>query len=67
MTQADKLVENYERLKERADNLNLYLSYVEHWCMMTGSDLMKVMESEFSGMPGYELKPEYSPHHKEDA
>lgn len=62
MTKADRLVEEYERLRERADNLNLYLSYVERFA----PDTFGAMQDEFSGMPGYEAEPSYTPEYMEE-
>lgn len=49
MTLVDKLVGDYERLKDRAYNLNLYLNYVEQ----SAPTLFEIMQNRFSGMPGY--------------
>ena len=43
-------VGEYERLKARVENLNLYLKYVEDHA----PELMEQMNEHFEGMPGYE-------------
>ena len=50
LTLSDIDVGEYERLKARVENLNLYLKYVEDH----HSELMDEMNEWFDGMPGYE-------------
>ena len=49
MTQVEKMLEEYEALKNRAHNLNLYLDYVRQTQPLMWSALMDT----FSGMPGF--------------
>ena len=50
LTFSDIDVGEYERLKARVENLNLYLKYVEDHA----PELMEQMNEHFEGMPGYE-------------
>lgn len=50
LTFSDIDVGEYERLKARVENLNLYLKYVEDHI----PELMEQMNEHFDGMPGYE-------------
>ena len=50
LTLSDIDVGEYERLKARVENLNLYLKYVED----NAPELMEQMNEYFEGMPGYE-------------
>ena len=44
------VVSEYEHLRNRAENLNLYLKYVEEH----HPDIVAEMDEWFDGMPGYE-------------
>lgn len=46
----ETLVDEYERLRDRVENLNLYLGYVQKEYPTTYKELVK----KFSGLPGFE-------------
>lgn len=46
----ETLVDEYERLRNRVENLNLYLGYVQKEYPTTYKELVK----KFSGLPGFE-------------
>lgn len=50
LTDVDIDVGEYEQLKERVENLNKYLAYIEEH----NPELMEEVDEWFDGMPGYE-------------